>query len=184
MIFEGRNNEQWYAMSSPYRRELKAEDALVKRGFECFIPKKRTEKIDRCNQRKVTHAPVIHNLIFVHTTRLALHSAKREMNDLLQYLMKPTASGKREPVVVPEKQMDDFLRLYQEMPDELIYLSPEDITTLRENARVIIGDGVFKGIEGYLQRITGKREKCFIVKVDNVLAAACTVKCHFVKISK
>ena len=50
---------------------------------------------------------------------------------------------------------------------------------------VSIGDGVFQGLEGYYQRIEGKRQKRFIVKIEDFIAcAALIVDCNFIKLPK
>lgn len=175
----------WYAMSAPYGRERKAEKKLEDQKVECFIPKRRVEEINAQCQRVVTYVPVIRNLIFVHATEKRMRELKGELNKLIQFMMCPKATGRKQPVIVPDKQMSDFIRLYQSIPDQLIYLSPDEISNLRENARVVIGDGLFKGVEGYYQKVKGKKNKHFIVKIENFLACATLlVDCTFIKMTK
>lgn len=175
----------WYAMSSPYGRERMAEEALRQRNVECFVPKKRVETIDAKSNRVVRYVPVIRNLIFVRSTEDGMRLLKPQMNQLIQFLMCPSPAGNKVPVIVPDKQMADFIRLYMSMPDDLVYLSPDEIHGLKENARVVIGDGVFQGLEGYYQRIEGKRQKRFIVKIEDFIAcAALIVDCNFIKLPK
>ncbi len=172
----------WYAMSSPYGRELKAEAMLERRGVLCFVPKERVETISERGTLTVRHVPLVRNLIFVRSTEADMRRLKPELNTLIQFKTRPEMGGRSVPIIVPDKQMDDFLRIFYANAGRLTWLTPDDISSLRPNARVIIGDGIFRGVEGYLQRIAGHRARHFIVRVDNLLACATTlVNCRFVK---
>lgn len=184
MSDDGRAPLLWYAMSSPYGREKKAEEALAKKAIECFVPRRRVETITG-NRREVKFVTEVRNLIFVHTTEDTMRAIKPSMNDLLQFHTCPNCLGGRKPLIVPDKQMEDFIQLYRSRSDELIYLSPDEIHDLRENARVEIGDGLFKGMVGYYQRIKGKRSKYFVVRIkDFVACAILLVNCNFIKLPK
>ena len=73
----------WFAMSAPYRRELKAMDYLQSKGIECFVPMINAivEKRNGIKQRR--QVPAIHNLIFVHSSKAVIQELKRGV-DFLQ----------------------------------------------------------------------------------------------------
>lgn len=50
----------WFAMSAPYRRELKARDYLQAKGIECFIPMVNTmlQKRNGTKSRQIGRAHV------------------------------------------------------------------------------------------------------------------------------
>ena len=75
----------------------------------------------------------------------------------------------REPIVVPDKAMQDFIQISQVMNDEALYL--KDITSkLHEGQKVRVTDGPFKGVEGVVLRI--KRSRRVIVDFPGLLAIA------------
>ena len=75
MSDDGRAPLLWYAMSSPYGREKKAEEALAKKAIECFVPRRRVETITG-NRREVKFVTEVRNLIFVHTTEDTMRAIK------------------------------------------------------------------------------------------------------------
>ena len=158
----------WYAMSSPYGRERMAEEALRQRNVECFVPKKRVETIDAKSNRVVRYVPVIRNLIFVRSTEDGMRLLKPQMNQLIQFLMCPSPAGNKVPVIVPDKQMDDFI-LLNSLPDDSFFLMPAD---LKHGDKVRVIRGQFAGIEGELIRIKG--HKRVVVRLEGLFSLAVT----------
>lgn len=98
--------------------------------------------------------------------------------EILQFILNPLS-----PIVVPQRQMDDFIRFYESVDyDEPEFLTPQTMGQLRKNARVVIGDGPLAGISGYYQRVKGAKDKRFIVLIEGLIAMACSVECKFVKV--
>ena len=182
------NIRKWYAMSSPYGREMQAVETLsVEADVETFVPMERFERMvgQKSRTRKITQRPVVRNLLFVKATELRMRQLKQDYNTLLQFKVKPQLGGGYVPVIVPDKQMEDFMRLYN-CPDlELQFYKPEEIEQLhlRPNAKVRIEDGIFAGIEGYYQQVKGARGKRFVVKIEGMLACAgFLTECRFISI--
>lgn len=59
------NEILWYAMSSPFRREMKAKALLDAHHIENFIPMKKRQEI-RDGEIVTWEEPAIHNFVFVH----------------------------------------------------------------------------------------------------------------------
>ena len=179
---------KWYAMSSPYGRELQAVKALSDvTDVSTFVPMERFERMvgQKNRTRKISQRPVVRNLLFVNATEPRMHQLKQEHNTLLQFKVKPRAGGGYEPVIVPDKQMEDFMRLYDSPDLDLQFYKPEEIEQLhlRPNARVRIEDGLFAGIEGYYQQVKGAKGKRFVVKIEGFMAcAAFLTECRFISI--
>jgi transcription antitermination factor NusG len=75
----------------------------------------------------------------------------------------------REPIVVSDKAMADFMQICKVMSDETLYL--KDITDkLHEGQKVRVTEGPFKGIEGTIVRI--KRSRRVVVELPGLLAVA------------
>ena len=95
----------------------------------------------------------------------------------LQFILAPNS-----PLIVPDRQMEDFIRFYESGAyQEPEFLDARQMSELRSNAKVVIGDGPFEGLEGYFQRVTGAKNKRFVISLDGVMALACKVECKFVK---
>ena len=187
-----KNTPKWYAMSSPYGREKKAVDILkMQDGVTPFVPMERFERMvgRETRKRKITYRPAIRNLLFVNATERKMRELKREYNALLQFKVRPKPGGGFEPITVPDRQMNNFLAVY-ENPDagKLQFYTPDEID-LRPNSRVVIQDGIFEGREGYFQQVRskvtkkGKKEKRFVVVIDGFLAcAAVLAECTYLKV--
>lgn len=184
----------WYAMSSPYGREQKAANMLAAMdAVKPFLPLERFERMvgQKSRVRKVSYRPVVRNLLFVNATASKMRSLKKEYNTLLQFKVRPKLGGGFEPIIVPDKQMEDFMAIYENVEDDkLEFFTPEEIE-LRPNARVVIQDGIFAGKEGYYQQVRSKSAKkgckCkrFVVKIDGFLAcAAVLAECTYVSVKE
>ncbi len=178
----------WYAMSSPYGREKKVIDRMNQEdGVEAFVPMERYERMvgQKNRVRKITERPVVRNLLFINAAEERMRDLKNNFNTLIQFKVHPTADGKFRPIIVPDKQMEDFMRLYENPDIELQFFKADEIEqlNLRPNAKVRIEDGIFEGVEGYFQRVKGANAKRFVVKIENFLAcAAFLAECKYVKL--
>lgn len=170
------NEILWYAMSSPFRREMKAKALLDAHQIENFIPMKKRLEI-RDGEIVTREEPAVHNFVFVHDSYNGIMKVKKGL-DILQFILNPLS-----PIVVPRRQMESFIRFYESGGyDEPEFLSPQMMWQLRKNARVVIVDGPLAGIEGYYQRVKGAKDKRFIVLIEGLVAMTCCVECKFVKV--
>ena len=132
--------EVWHAMRATYRRELEAMHLLEKANIGCFIPMQ--YKISICRGRKVRAlVPVIRNLVFVHTTKQTACDLSNVYGVRLFY-MKDLSTHSM--LVVPDKQMEDFMFVMDLNPDGVSLNS--EILTVGHKVKVIKGE--FSGIEG------------------------------------
>ena len=160
------NKAVWFAMSAPYRRELKAREFLATRGIESFVPMTKAI-VEKGHTKSSKIVPAIHNLIFVHTTKEIIQQVKQGV-DYLQYRTFPT-DGKNRPIIVPDKEMEQFIAVTRERMDELTYLKPEDID-IAQGTRVRIHGGTFDGTEGIFVKIKGKRKRRVVVLIEGLAA--------------
>lgn len=158
----------WYAMSVPYNRVLKVKVMLDEKRIECFVPMR--YEVRTVRGRKVRlYVPAVSNLIFVHTTDSQLRLFK-QTTTFLQYLVRKV-DGVSKKIIVPDKQMEQFMRVCSTHDDQLLYLRPEEIN-LSQGIRVRILGGVFNGVEGVFVKVKGKRNRRVVVLVDHVSAIA------------
>ena len=168
---DNENAPVWFAMSAPYRRELKAKEFLDKKSVECFVPMKQAliEKRNGVKSRQMV--PAIHNIIFVHTTRERIRELKQGVN-FLQYHTRPVA-GKNIPIIVPDRQMQQFIAVTATANEEITYLRPEELD-IRQGTKVRVHGGVFDGTEGYFVKVQGKRSRRVVILIEGITAVALT----------
>lgn len=159
---------QWYAMSVPYNRVLKVKDMLDSERIECFVPMRYEVRTVRGHKTRL-YVPAVSNLLFVHTTDSRLKMFK-QTTTFLQYLVR-RVDGVSRKIVVPDAQMEQFIRVSRTDDDRLVYLKPEEIN-LSKGTRVRILGGVFDGVEGLFVRVKGKRNRRVVVLIDHVSAIA------------
>ena len=156
----------WFAMRATYKRELVAQEYLTGKGFEVFVPLRKVIKVVRGIKRKVTE-PAIKGLIFVKAEKEALKKAKFGL-EYLQYITR--RDGERNvPIIVPERQMEQFIAVCNTYNEKLVYLNPEEINLEKGTPVQIIG-GAFDGVEGTFIKIEGVRNRRVAVLVPGIAA--------------
>ena len=106
--------KQWFAIRVTYSREMALKEYLDRCRMESFIPMSYKEVIK--GERKVRKlVPVIHNLVFVRSTREKLDEIKRDISLKvpIRYIMDRET---RRPLVVPDRQMHSFIYLIRCRP--------------------------------------------------------------------
>ena len=116
--------------------------------------------------------PAVHNLIFVHAsqevlTRLKMH--RKEFNPM-RYMTKASADGHKELLYVPDRQMEDFIKVASTQDGSVIFLDVRDSSNMGRRVRITAGR--FKGVEGVIKRI--RKNKYFLIQIDGVAAVAIT----------
>jgi transcription antitermination factor NusG len=72
---------------------------------------------------------------------------------------------------VPEKVMEDFIKVASTMDEDIIYLT-EISSKLHEGQTVKVKEGPFKGVEGKIVRI--RKSRRILVELPGMLAVATT----------
>lgn len=156
----------WFAMSAPYRRELKAKERLNEMGIENFVPMTKAI-VERRGTKKRETVPAIHNLIFVHTTKNIIKQAKQGI-EYLQYRTRP-CNGKNTPITVPDREMEQFIAITNARMEDITYLQPDEID-IKKGTKVRIHGGTFNGTEGIFVKIKGKRNRRVVVLIEGLAA--------------
>lgn len=163
--------QKWYVMSA-YRREKKAESALQERGVGCFVPKRYA--VRTIHGRKVRMLqPAVANLVFVHASWNEMIVLKQTM-DYLQFQTQ-VIEKKRRVMVVPDAEMEQFIRVAEQLEADVCYYRPEELG-LASGQQVRVVGGNFNGVEGRLVKIAGKRQKRVVLQLEGVLAIAITIE--------
>jgi transcription antitermination factor NusG len=156
----------WFAMGAPYMREQLAARELRQIGLEYYIPMSVVGYVSTPSGITKEYKPLIRNLIFVHATLREMLDFKKHHNELIHFICRPM-DGKTQKICVPDKQMEDFMRVCDFSPESTQFITEEEIKQLRPNAKIRILDGDLKGTEGYYQQVKGHgKKKIFVVKID------------------
>lgn len=110
--------------------------------------------------------PPVTGLLFVFTTRESVEDFMHHRDDgrFVSFIWDKSA---RNPVVVKEKAMDDFIRICSLFECPIVMTERPHITA---GSRVRVKEGPLKGLEGRVVRM--KKSRRILVNVDDVLWAA------------
>ena len=161
----------WFPMRVTYSREMKVKGELDRLGIECFVPMTyRLADTEGENPHREL-VPAINNLIFVHSTqeRISRLKLSNEVLEPLRYMIDLTAKKKHEIMTVPDRQMENFLRVASKTDDSVMFLDEENIIG-KEGKRVRIMGGAFEGVEGVIRRV--KCCKRVVVELEGIASVA------------
>ena len=161
----------WFAMRATYRRELVAKRLLDESMIENYIPMQQ-KMMTVAGKKKKVLVPAVHNLIFVHTSQETIQAFKKQV-PYLQYMMDKSRGEKSSPIIVPDKEMENFMRVVQTCQNDLEYLPVGD-KDFPEGARVRINGGQLDGVEGVLARTGKSKDKKLVVKLNGIILVATT----------
>ena len=162
---------RWFVMSA-YKNEKKAEETLKgKDGLEYFIPKHYAVRVYHGVKSKRL-VPVIPNLVFVHASRKQITDFKKNHN-FLQFVTWERSTG-LEYIVVPDEQMDSFIKIASQYEETTVYYKPEEID-VRKGTRVCIHGGKLDGVKGVFMRVKGKRNRRVVVMLEGIMGISVEV---------
>ena len=160
-------------MRVTYHREMKIKALLDELGIECFLPMHYELVETKTGGKRRVLSPAVPNLLFVHSTQEFLTHLKmcREEFAPMRYMMKKTYTEdkKSEIVVVPDRQMENFMRVASVQDDRVMFLDNNAFVN-KVGQRVKVVDGYFAGVEGVIKRIN--KNKRVVVQLEGVAAVA------------
>ena len=170
---------QWFAMRATYSRELEVKNKLDEKGIGSFIPMHyEIRMVGRHKKHQLV--PVIHNLIFVHSTCSELQEVKSGIS-YLQYI---TDSRSGQKIIVPDEQMKDFIAVAGTYDEHLLFFKPEEINLAKGTPVRIIG-GKFVGHEGIFIKVKGARDRRVVICIQGLIAMAmATISPYLIEIIK
>ena len=135
--------KQWFAIRVTYSREMALKEYLDRCRMESFIPMSYKEVIK--GERKVRKlVPVIHNLVFVRSTREKLDEIKRDISLKvpIRYIMDRET---RRPLVVPDRQMHSFIAVAGAYDEQIVYLDPTIVSLCGRAIGCVSSEEYFRG---------------------------------------
>lgn len=166
-----RNEIHWFPMRVANHRELRVRDELKRLNIEHYLPLKWGQRLWGGHMRRV-QVPAL-NIIFVHSSKEEITKQKMFNAELayLRYKMNSChdSDTQAEVMVVPDREMNNFMFVTQRAGDNVNYLTYTDFLD-KESRRVRIVDGDFMGAEGVIKRI--KKDRCVVVTIKGLAAVA------------
>ena len=165
---------QWFALRTTYGRELKAYQYLISQGLTAFCPTIKRMKIIGGKRYEIEESR-IPNIFFVHGTFDEVKSFVYDNINLpyLRFYYSHRHNGhrlERTPVVVPDEQMQDLMRVCNVESANTIVQSG-NIEKFVDGQMVRIIDGPFAGITGRVAKYKGQQRVAVII---DGLVTACT----------
>jgi transcription antitermination factor NusG len=170
---------RWYVLSANYRNEVKIRDDLRRLGFDCYLPM-RYELKERLGKKKRLLVPAINGMVFVKSTKSALEEYITTTK-LPTFFRMSGMPGQKKPIIVPDRDMENFMRVTQQVEEQLSYFRPDEIK-LRVGDKIRVHGGVFDGVEGVLMRVPGKRSKQLVVSIPEISAVAVSLSPEVVEL--
>ena len=152
--------KRWYVLRASYGREDKASDYIVEDGTFVYIAKRYTRKTVNGKQKKVLEN-LIPNLLFVYTTEdKAEEYVKRTpaLSFLSYYYnhFERDDDQKNPPLTVSCKEMENFIIATCNQSEHLKFVD-ETQCHFKGGETVKVIDGLFKGVEGRVARVSGQQ---------------------------
>ena len=152
--------KQWYVLRVSYGRAEKANDMLMSKGIETFLPLHTIYKVIN-GKRTKRRVPLLPNFLFVHTTLQIIETLLKSVPTLSFITFyfnhfETNDNGKNPPLVVPKREMDNFIKL-TDIDDEHIRVVDESQLRYCKGDIVRVTDGAFCGIVGKVAKITGQQ---------------------------
>lgn len=163
-------NKSWYVFRASYGREDKASDVIVEDGSFVYIAKRYIRKFSKQGKEKRVLETLIPNLLFVYTTE---DKAEEYVKDTptLSYLtyyynhFELDDDQKNPPLIVSCREMENFILATSNKNEHLMFVQEEQCH-YKGGEVVKVIDGLFKGVEGKVARVSGQQR--VIVSITNV----------------
>lgn len=166
--------QRWFVFRATYGREAMARDIIDHEGVRTYLPM-RHEKTDTDGNTKTNLKPLLPNLLFVHCTPMQANHFVRSHPELPKFLryyynhLVLNPDGTNPPLTVPDKEMDNFIRLTTVDNKHIKVVNPT-ACRFRSGDRVRVTQGAFEGVEGRVARVAGQQR--VVIILDGLCAIA------------
>jgi transcription antitermination factor NusG len=166
-------DKKWYVGRTRARQEKKIKLRLNDLGVENYIPLRRETRIYAGGRRRQVDVPLLPNLMFIRVVPDERFALLSQLGGLwMQYVVDRFTGSS---MVVPDKQVEDFIRLVESRDATL---SVEDLH-LRKGDRVCVKDGAFAGLEGECLELRGKTR--VIVRIEGLTVLSVEVPAKYLE---
>ena len=177
-------DKHWYVFRASYGREGKAFDYIVADGSFAYIAKRYTRKSVNGKQKKVLET-LIPNLLFVYTTEDKAEEYVKNtpaLSFLTYYYnhFELDKDQKNPPLTVSHKEMENFIIATCNQSEHLKFVT-ESQCHFNGGETVEVIDGMFKGVEGRVARVSGQQR--VVLSLSNVgLISTAYIPTAFLKV--
>jgi len=168
--------KQWYVFRASYGRAQKASDILIENGTLTYTPMRHV-KCAEGGRHVIVKEPLLPNFVFAYATEQEARKYVEGVSGMgfltFYYDHFRLVQGKNPPLTVSDHDMLMFIKAT--LPDnEHIRLIDTDKVDFNNNDHVLVTDGAFAGVEGYVVRVAGQQRVAVTIK------GLCTVATAYV----
>lgn len=173
------NQACWFVMRDLKRANAKlpAYKLFQERKIPVFTPMKWRLGVEK-GKKVRREVPYIQDLLFVHDTRANIDPIVEGIATI-QYRWQ--RNKYREPMTVPDVEMERFIRAVNATEFPKYYL-PEEITPAMLNRKIRIVGGSLDGYEGTLVSTRGSKVKRLLVELPGLLAVGVEVEPEYIQL--
>ena len=173
------DNSHWFVLRAVFNQEIKVRDKLRSLGLRSYVPM--CWRLTTVKGHKVRRlVPSITELVFVFGEEEIIGECKSRLKETVYWVM-THHDGQHEKLIVPDKAMNDFIRITEQSERSITFFRPDELQ-LNKGDRILIHGGPFDGVEGILQKIKGKREKQLLVTIPNIISVAVSIRPEMVEL--
>ncbi len=158
----GDKKMNWYVAYTRVNQELFIKKKLDELGIENFLPQEEHIRETPLG-RKIIRVLLIHGMIFIHADKTTSFSLINDYSLNIIYLK--DVEG-RHALIVPDKQMEDFMFLLDFSPEGIEVLNKD----LKRGDKVRVIKGPLQGLKGELVRLRG--HKRVVIRLEGVVSIA------------
>ncbi len=160
----------WYVFRCPPGKELALQQSIKTRlGVECFVPLEKKRQQDRHGRFVWAQVCALSSYLFVHADKDQFVQIPTDLNNVRP--MRQMHEGLLVPVIVPDPDMESFIRVSGSVKERAVYLDPTKLD-FKKGDRVRIIGGTFVGVEGTFMQIGNKHEKRVVIQLEGLIAVA------------
>lgn len=159
------NEDVWFAVRTRAKHEIILRDFFQKINIVCYLPTCTVLRQYANYRTKKIEKPLVNNLLFVKTSKHKIFSVINEYGIKISLIRNKA----QQFITVPEKQMDDFIRMAELMKEDISV----DTDTFVSGDKVRVIDGPLAGVEGELVKIKGRHH--LVIRIQEVTALSLKV---------
>ena len=166
----------WFVMRdlTHYHSKSPAYKMLDGLKIENFTPKVQ-KLVVRGGKRERIEVPFIHDLVFVHDSRLNIDPIVEKVPTFQYRFLKG-----RLPMTVRDKEMEQFKKAVETSESPQFY-RPQEVTPDMRKRKIRIIGGNLDGYEGTLVTVRGSKVKRLLFDLPTLIAAAIEVETEYIQ---